>query len=299
MKKQVIVIGTYIVDILLKGYDISSIKPDNIAFLDSCKMSIGGNAGNVAVNLKKYDLGVQVLGKVAKDKFGSYVIHELEKCDVKTNCMQYSEGCGTGVSIVFIENNGEKAILQYIGVNRELKFESEGLSKDAEAVVITGLGLIPEIEDQLEEITNYFKCKGKVIITDTSAYTSYLLPKLNERVLKSIDYFMVNEREILDLTKQNNIIDAAQMLLKKGSRNVIVKMGEKGAYYFGSNINFYKPAEKADIVDTTGAGDAFLSGFTYALLKGMSIERCIDIANKEGACCVERLGSTSYVSAVI
>lgn len=297
--KKVIVIGTYIIDLLLKGYDINAIKPDNITFLDSCKMSIGGNAGNVAVNLKKYDFDVQVLGRVARDKLGSYIIRELEDLDVICNCMQFEDDCYTGVSIVFIENNGEKAILQYVGANHRLSFQKEGLYEDADAVIITGLGLIPEIEEHLVEITDYFKKKDMIIIADTSANTEFLLKKFDSRALSNIDYFMINEREILDLTNESNIEDAAQILCDRGSKNVIVKMGERGAYCFGSDKNFYKEAVKTGIVDTTGAGDAFLAGFTYALLNSMDIETCVEIANMEGASCVRKIGSTSYVSAVV
>lgn len=297
--KKIIVIGTYIIDILLKGYDINEIKPDNITFLDSCNMSIGGNAGNVAVNLRKYDFDVQVLGRVARDKLGSYIIQELEDLNVICNCMQFEDNLYTGVSIVFIENNGEKAILQYVGANHCLSFQEEGLYEEPDAVIITGLGLIPEIEEHLAEITDYFKKKHAIIIADTSANTKFLLKKLDSRVLSNIDYFMINEREILDLTDERNIEDAAQILCKRGGKNVIVKMGERGAYCCGNDMNFYKEAVKTNIVDTTGAGDAFVAGFTYALLNSMDIETCVEIANIEGASCVEKIGSTSYESAVV
>lgn len=293
--KKVIVIGTFVADILLKGYDLSRVQLDNIAFLGSCGINVGGNACNVAMDLRKLGVGVQVMGRVAGDEFGNYILNEMKGIGIDCSCMQYDETVNTGVSVVFIEKNGEKAILQYVGANNALAFDEMGIDKDVDAAIITGLGLIPEIEDSLFEITEFFTNRKIPVIIDTSANTSNLLAKMDSKVLRNIDYMIINEREVLDLTKADSISCAAEMLRNRGCRNLIVKVGERGAYFWGEGKTFLKEGIKTTVVDTTGAGDAFLSGFTYALLDGADVEECVEFANMLGSCCVEKMGSTNNI----
>lgn len=293
--RKVIVIGTFMADILLKGYKLDCVKPDNISFLKSCNVNVGGNGCNVAVNLKKLGLDVQIMGNIAKDELGLFIINEMEELGINHSCIQYSEDLATGVSIIFIEKNGEKGILQYVGANRNLSFKADGLDEEEGVAVITGLGLIPKIENDLEQITKHLKQHNKTIIVDTSANTCNLMDKLEREALANIDYFLINEREVMDLTKTDTIEKAAEYLLERGCKNVIIKVGEKGAYYFNKTDSFYKIGIDTNVVDTTGAGDAFLAGFTYALLHEYDMELCVEIANKVGAKCVEKIGSTSNV----
>ncbi len=293
--KKVIVIGTFVADILLKEYDLNSVKMDNISFLGHCGINVGGNACNVAMDLRKMGIEVQAMGKVAGDEFGNYILNEMKAIGIDCSCMQRDESVNTGVSVIFIDNNGEKAILQYTGANNNLAFDERGIDEDIDAAIITGLGLIPEIEDKLLEITEFFAKKGIPIIIDTSANTSNLMPKLNRKVLHNIDYIIINEREVLDLTQAESIDAAFEILRACGCHNLIVKVGERGAFFRGEKKSFSKPGIKTVAVDTTGAGDAFLSGFTYALLNGSEVEACVEFANKMGARCVEAIGSTSNI----
>ncbi len=85
--KKVIVIGTFVADILLKGYDLSRVQLDNIAFLGSCGINVGGNACNVAMDLRKLGVGVQVMGRVAGDEFGNYILNEMKGIGIDCSCM--------------------------------------------------------------------------------------------------------------------------------------------------------------------------------------------------------------------
>lgn len=291
---DVIVMGTFVVDILLKGYDLKKICSDNICFLNSCSMNIGGNAGNVTIDLRKIGLKVQAIANISNDTFGKFILSEMQKYKVDISYMQFSQDTGTGVSIIFIEENGEKSILQYLGANTNLSFE-EDLDENAKIVVITGLGLIPNIENNFEEITKSIKKLNKTIVVDTSANTIDLLSKISSNAFENIDYFLANEREVMDLTKMNDIESSAEYLLNLGCKNVIIKLGEKGAYFLNKEKQFYAPSVKTNVVDTTGAGDAFVSGLVYGLIHGYDNELCIKIANRVGSSCIEMIGSTQSV----
>lgn len=292
---DVIVIGTFIVDILLKGYKLENIKPDNISFMDSCKMGVGGNGCNVAVDLARLGVRVQVMGNIAQDNWGTFILDEMKRLNIDSRCMQISNDVGTGVSVIFVEENGEKGILQYVGANKNLSFKQEGLDDESGIVVITGLGLIPEIEDNFKQISGYFKHKNKLILVDTSANTGVLIEKMKNNICTDIDYFLVNEREAFDLSECNDIEEAADYLLGLGNKNVIIKLGDRGAYFANKATRFYKQAVETDVVDTTGAGDAFLSGFVYGLIHKMDIEKCVELSNKVGSACVEKVGATTNI----
>ena len=120
--------------------------------------------------------------------------------------------------------------------------------------------------------------------------------KLNNDFFKLVDYFTPNETEAEFYTgiKINNEIDAkksAQKLLKMGIKKVIITLSEKGLFYSDGKEEIYVKATSVKAIDTTGAGDAFNGGFSFALLKGKKIKECLEIANKVAGLSTTKLGA--------
>ena len=111
-----------------------------------------------------------------------------------------------------------------------------------------------------------------------------------------IDYFTPNETEAEFYTgvKINNKNDAkvsAKKLIDMGIKKVIITLGEKGLFYSDGKEEIYLKATKDKAVDTTGAGDAFNGGFSFALLKGKKVKECLEIANKVAGLSTTKLGA--------
>ena len=109
--------------------------------------------------------------------------------------------------------------------------------------------------------------------------------ELSSDFFKLVDYFTPNETEAEFYTgvKINDESDArvsAKKLIDMGIKKVIITLGEKGLFYSDGKEEIYLKATADKAVDTTGAGDAFNGGFSFALLKGKKIKECLEIANK-------------------
>ena len=84
---------------------------------------------------------------------------------------------------------------------------------------------------------------------------------------------------------------SAKKLIDMGIKKVIITLGEKGLFYSDGIEEIYLTATSDKAVDTTGAGDAFNGGFSFALLKGKKIKECLEIANKVAGFSTTRLGA--------
>ncbi len=104
--------------------------------------------------------------------------------------------------------------------------------------------------------------KPKLIGCDTmNLWINIKLPSL-KKLLKRVDFFLLNEGEARLLTKKANLIEAAHAILKMGPKGVVIKKGEHGAILLTKKFMFVSPAYPLpNVVDPTGAGDCFAGGF--------------------------------------
>jgi ribokinase len=112
--------------------------------------------------------------------------------------------------------------------------------------------------------------------------------KLDDRVLKQVDYLTPNETELrllLGLTPNDPTptVELAAQLRRHGLGNSIVTMGEKGALILTGDQATPVPGVAVEVVDTTGAGDAFNAGLAVALAEGRSLAEAVKYANCAGA----------------
>lgn len=120
--------------------------------------------------------------------------------------------------------------------------------------------------------------------------------KLPDEVLNGIDYITPNETEAeiitgIAVTGYESASKAADVLLGKGVKNVVITLGNKGYYAKNAQSEFTGAPIQVNVVDTTGAGDAFNGGFTAALAAGMSFEAALIYGNVTGGLSVEKLGT--------
>jgi len=119
--------------------------------------------------------------------------------------------------------------------------------------------------------------------------------RLDDAVLATVDYLTPNETELrillgLDPGDPTPTIDLAQEMRKRGVGNLIVTMGEKGALVLTDHEQFTVPRVDVEVVDTTGAGDAFNSGLAVALAEGRPLLEAVRFANCAGALACTKLG---------
>ncbi len=112
-------------------------------------------------------------------------------------------------------------------------------------------------------------------------------------VLPEVDYFVPNDHEAAALTGESDPRRQAESLLELGAGTVIVTMGERGLVAASRDETIELPAPRVDVVEPSGAGDAFAAGLVYGLLQGWALRRCLEFAGVIGASACTRLGCTA------
>jgi sugar/nucleoside kinase (ribokinase family) len=113
--------------------------------------------------------------------------------------------------------------------------------------------------------------------------------------LPHLDFLFGNLDELSHVTGHSDPVQVASALRKGGVGTVAVKMGEAGAYVDSPAWRQHVPAYMVDVVDTTGAGDAYCGGFLTGILAGWTMDRVAAFANAVGAMCVTAVGGTTGV----
>lgn len=243
----------------------------------------GGSAANYAVGCARLGLKTGFLGFIGKDWSGKLLIDNFKHESVKPFIRKLNTH--TGLSIVFTEKRF-KRMYPLRGANEQLKT----LNLKLYANKIKHLHLAtPPIE--LLGYMQYFK---SVSLDPGSTISQYSFNDL-KNYFKHITIFFPNKEEIESICGCD-YIKAAQMICDAGSKIVAVKLGPKGCYVKSIEEAFHKKSLNYPVLDTTGAGDAFDSGFTYGYLINESLTKCALIGVISSNICVTKLGAQSSAS---
>jgi ribokinase len=225
----------------------------------------GGAAANFAVAASRLGLKVGIIGCVGNDYFGKKAIEELEKEGVTTNFIKIVNEKLTGMVCVIVEKNGNRRMLAYRGANEYLEKVIDEVANEiphCRYIQLCNVNkrVLTKVKEKIKEAKISLDPGGRVV-------------ELSLNDLEGIDLLLLNEVECKKLTNMN--YKEGAYLLSKYVDIIVVKMGEKGAYLFDGNKEIEIPAMKVNVVDTTGAGDAFNAGFITGLIRGLSLEECL------------------------
>lgn len=240
--------------------------------VDQLVETCGGGASNTSVGLKRLGCDAGFLGFVGSDQWGQRLMENFDREGVDTSCVTVVEGETSSFSIILSVTSGERVILYEPGTNSHL--HDATFDRDtAQSMDWIYLNHIHEhscvIEDDLVAILeanhgprltwNPGGCHLKTGMDDA----------MNKHVLANTDLLLLNKEEALEFTKAATIRDAMRSLIAAGTTMVCITDGGEGSYgATGTTFAFCPCIQDSDVVDTTGAGDAFGTGATWALLHG-------------------------------
>ena len=286
MKFDVIGFGALNVD---KIYQVPRIaKEGEETFVLDFQETPGGSAANTIVGLAKLELKTGFIGKVADDHEGQLLINDFKREDVNTDGIMVVKEGRSGVVTAYVDKKGERALYVHPSVNDSLTFEQINLeyARQARFLHLTSVDEKPfQAQKKLiEEVSDV-----KVSLDPGEIYARKGLTKLRSLIKKSF-VVLPSEGELKMLTGKR-WKEGAKMLVKEGAGIVAVKLGEKGCYVTdGKEAHLIEPF-KVNVVDTTGAGDAFSAGFLYGLINGKDLYQCGRLGNFVASCCVTKVGA--------
>lgn len=264
----------------------SKVEINNLVF------SIGGGSTNSAVAFSRLGLKAGALFLIGNDEAGKRIIAEMKKEKVNTkNCLITKKLC-TPYSVILTGFGRDRVILFYRGSTGLLETQKINWKKvKAKWFYVSSLHsqgkLLREIFSHAQETkVNVAWNPGKVELEKGFSYLKSLPGKA--------EIFIVNSREALMLTGSADIHRNLIKLLDLGKTSVITD-GKNGAYCCdGQNIFFIEPVG-VEVVDVTGAGDAFASAFTFAIIKGLGIEKAMKYGVAEAASVISNLGTKNIL----
>jgi len=245
----------------------------------SFDMGFGGKGANQAVAAALLGAEVTMITRVGDDLFGPEVVKNLKNFGIDTSYIKTAKGVSNGVAPIFVDSDGSNYILIVKGANLYLKKEDILEVKDQiEKSDIVILQLEVPIDTIYFTIELCEKLKKPVILNPAPA------THLDFDIIKKVTFFIPNETELemisgMPVSNIDEIRKAAKSLVKKGLKNIIVTMGEKGSLLVRKDKDVYVPPKKVTPKDTTGAGDAFIGSFAYYYLQKTNIEIAMKYAN--------------------
>jgi ribokinase len=253
----------------------------------------GGKGANQAVAVARLGYPVQLIGRLGNDAFGAQLRTHLEKAGVDIAGVATSEGT-SGVAVIVVSSKGENSIVVTPGANA--KVTPQDLETNIEMIRQAGI-VLAQLEIPLETIEHLsLICarEGVPLMLDPAPAR-----ELPSDVFKHIEWFTPNQTEAAffaggEREGADKLVpsEMAKLLLSKGNRSVVLKIGPEGAYLASQDgLAEMLPAFPVKVVDTTAAGDAFNGGFATALMLGKSPRESARFASAVAALSVTRRGA--------
>ena len=287
MRFDIICFGALNVDRLHKVNRIA--REDEESYITDLKEVPGGSAANTAVGLARLGLKIGFIGKVSDDREGNLLVEDFKKEGVDTNGIVVLRGDRSGVVVGFIDREGERALYVDPGVNDSLQFEDIDLKYARNTEFLHLTSFVGETPLKAQKNLVRVLSDVRVSFDPGELYTRRGLTSLQPMVKRSTVLFL-NRNEMKVLTGEG-YEKGTKILVKKGAAIVAVKLGKKGCYVTdGKEKHLVEPYD-VEVVDTTGAGDAFCAGFLYGMMKNKDLHECGRLANFVASRSITRVGA--------
>jgi fructokinase len=243
---------------------------------ETYQKSPGGAPANVAVGCARLGAKSSFLGKVGDDILGQFLLDTLKSYCVNTNYMYMINDVRTGVVFVTLGAGGERTFQFYINPSADRFLEVQEIEEfPFENNNVFHFGSISMISEPSKSTTQkaveLAKKNGLIISYDPNLRLGLWESETEARdtissMLSYIDLLKISEEELEFLTGQKDIIRGASLLEPYNIPLVFITMGAEGSYIFlKDHGHVHVNAMKLEAMDTTGAGDAFVSGILFQL----------------------------------
>ena len=256
----------------------------------------GGSVANSIVGLSSFGNQVYFIGKLNNDLFGKKYFENLRKENVGFNFNNETYKDSTGICFVFITPDGERTMTTYLGIANKLS-EKEVNHKEieqSELILIEGyLWDTPKAKNAISksiEIAIKNSTLVSLSLSDVFCVERYKKEFL-DLTKNKIDLLFGNEGEFKSLFEYDNIEKIIQELSTL-NKIFVITMGEKGVTLVHKKEIIKVPSERIEkVVDLTGAGDLFASGFVHGFINKMGFEKSLKLGTKSAAEIIKILGA--------
>ncbi len=285
---EVLCIGhaSYDISLFLESFPEENIKSETTEYIEGG----GGPAANAAYLLTKWGVSCGFAGLIGNDRYGTNVVDEFTNAGTEISCLEVRKDYSTPLSIIMVnKSNGSRTI-----INRKSQLSSMNVDSKALGELRPNVLLFDghEMNASKQAMKMYPQA---VTILDAGSLRD------STRILaQMVDYLVASERFAASLSgvkalNPGNYENCFNNLAELNKKNVVITLGERGLLY-GSKGNIHlMHAYKAEVLDTTGAGDVFHGAFAYGILNGIEYEKTLKLASIAAAMSVEAKGARNSI----
>lgn len=256
----------------------------------SSTISHGGVIRNVAENLVRLGSKVSLMSVVGEDAYGQELINENGKI-MEVFAVDKVKHASTGGYYSILDKQGQMQI-GFANMDINAVMNSGWILEHKKHLlmshyIVADLNISSDAVDMLIDISNQF--------TIPLAIVTVSVPKMQHlpKELQGVELIITNKAETEAYFNQTftSVEDACLAWLKTGVKSTVITYGSKGAYYTEKgNVHFVKAFEinEKDIVDTTGAGDAFSGALIHGLTSGMTMKESVHLASKSASLTIQQ-----------
>lgn len=290
---KVLCIGLMVCDLMIKPVTEKTLSEDT-SRAEMIRMQVGGDAFNVASNLTALGVETALYSGVGKDVFGDFALDYAKKLGVSTQWIQKADG-PTSVTAVLIHQDGERNFVVQEGASHQIREDqiSDELLMAYDLIYIGSACGIPGLDGNgLTRLLERAKALGRMTAMDitgnpTRENMAQVLPAMAQ-----LDYFLPSSYEAMALSGEKTPEGAAAYFHRQGVPIVAIKLGKQGALLSDGKRQERFATYEGTVVDTTGAGDAFVSGFLAGVSREKNLSDCVKIGNGAGTLCVGKMGAS-------
>ena len=312
MSKKILGIGNAIVDVFVKVDDnflyknklvkgsMKLIENDEFETLKNIikieKIEAGGSVANTMAGIAYLGGNASFVGKINSDQFGKIYRESLKKINVNFSYVEKKENLPTGASIIFITPDSERTMCTFLGASSQLSKNDINENDVREYKIIFLEGYLWDkgsSEEMFKHIINLAR-KNNIKVA-MSLSDIFCVSRHREDffyLLKNdLDILIGNENEINKLIQKENLLESI-VELKKINKLIIITRSENGSVAILNNeITNCEGVKVEKVLDLTGAGDLFASGFFKEYLDDSNIKKCLNRGSELASKIIQKIGA--------
>ena len=255
----------------------------------------GGSGANTTAGIAGLGGKVAYLGKVKNDQLGEIFAHDIRAIGVEFETDKPSDGPATGRCLIVVTPDAERSMSTYLGASQGLGPDDvpEDLIASAKITYLEGYlwdpPLAKEAFRKAMKAAHDANRKISLTLSDDFCVDRYRHEFMELITTGQIDILFANEDEIASLYQTD--FDSAVASTKGLCEVAAITRSEKGCLVLAGDDTFEIPADATKVVDTTGAGDLFASGFLFGMTSGRSLPVCGQIGCLAAAEVISHFGA--------
>jgi len=260
------------------------------------KIEAGGSVANTMAGIAYLKGNPSFIGKINSDEFGKIYKKSLEKINVNFRYSEKNESLPTGASIIFITPDSERTMCTYLGISSQLSKNdiNEDDIKDYEIIFLEGYlwdkGISEEMFKHIINLAKKNNIKIAMSLSDIFCVTRHRKDFFN-LLINDLNIVIGNENEINELMQKNNLLDSINEIIKINKLVIITRSANGSLAVSNSEITNCEIVKVEKVLDLTGAGDLFASGFFKEYLNKSNIKQCLQTGSELAAKIIQKIGA--------